>query len=339
MPSSLPRTLALVAIAIAIGGCGDTPSNLRPNAPGDPYPVLEAATQPAGSPLADGLVVPRRAVLLGTVFRFRAHDQSFSGWRAQLVVDTGRPLDALRDLASQIEGRGHPLNAPKGANNDRPGPTDRQPCFARIASTGHTPVGERMPDNTKEIRCDLLAGPGRESSTVTLVLHHGNDARSGKSFSHLLVTARSSAAEPALATNIRAKEIPAPPSNVDLAPATRPESNDPAGSDVDPADLEKGLVIPSGAEAVAPFSLGSCTAGGFQGVLRADDVRGVLADLERQLLANGFESLPMEEWTPSTGTTSLQLWAGSAGAGFGNAIGVPQNDAGSGYVLVDRCPG
>ncbi len=343
----LKRPLAIATVAVATVVAVTMPLALtdrhanpagRRLTPGD-YPVVPSAAQPAGAALLNGLTVPAGTVLVGDVFPFREPPRgnpptsSVRGWRAILVLDGSDPTAVLKALAKQAGKAGLPLFQDRGS---------KVPICVARTSNGESALdkvtGRKVP--LLGVRCTIRhdRASARGATNFTVDLQQGLSRDRKASLSHVVLTYYQwgdAQGRPAQGYQLL---LPEAVPRIPTLPVSLPSLAGPGelfGTPLDDIDMQGGLRVPAGSDAAAPAADGNCAQRGFVGVLATTDVTATLRDLERQVVAQGFEVSPQDHWR-TQGQTVTVLGSSAAGAGYLNATAVSRGaDA---YVLIDRCP-
>lgn len=235
------------------------------------------------------------------------------------MLDGGDPAAVLRAMVEQARKAGLPLFRD---------PTGRAPtCVARTAS-GELALDQATDRGTQllGVRCrprhDRVSETGATSFTVDL--QQGLSGNREAALSHVVLTYyqhNDGQGQPlpgaALLSPDAVPEIPAIP----VSSPSLPAPGELFGTPLDDTDLSDGLRVPATSRAAAPAAEGDCVLGGFVAVLAITDVTATLGDLERQVVAQGFEVSHRDAWRTEDHTVTV-LATSAAGAGHLNATAV-----------------
>lgn len=313
-------TAALLALALSpvlaacSGGAAPTPAGVPASPTG----------APPGSTLVDGLRTPPGTLLLGGVFpRPRG--------AAAVMLVTGDPVGAFRDLAGQAQQRGYDLR-PHGAEQScwvsmdpdrwwsRPGEYD---SWSPPAS-GITGLGCGMAGWT--------GASGGQGRYVSLRLLAGVADR--PYLAHLGLTyAVADAAEVYPVPPAGGFEPPPPASPFEPPPLTRVPG---PGAELGlPFITEPALRVAAGTAPLAPAFPADCGAGGVVAVLAVTgEIASVVEEYAAQFARAGLRQQERPALPAGSGE-AVYLSATTAGGGDATITAMIVND--HGYALVERC--
>jgi hypothetical protein len=139
-----PSGWVLVAIALVLTGCSDDGKTAAP--PTTTPPIPEVGFLPPGTPLADGLVVPKGARLVGRVFPHPADDDPNQRDYTALLDVGDNPFMPWDDLADQMRAKGAPF------------PHSGSCTWASSPGYPSGPVTEPRPSGSRAMNCETGAG-------------------------------------------------------------------------------------------------------------------------------------------------------------------------------------
>jgi len=271
----MPLGWVVVAVALVFSACSGDGRSAPPSTTTTPIP--DVGLSPPGTPIAEGLVVPKGARLIGPAF-WAPESKGDHSWAA--VLDVGAdPFAAWDDLAEQMRAKGAPYPRSGVCNWEQAVSGDGQPLIG--------PVSEAHPGGVHALDCEAGMG-GSVVNGVSVYL----EAR-------LYWSPRG--AELALAISEEDKQLRDPFAGPDPYPdrapagalallphrsdASLPKVGQPLGSRNDALERGQLLHVPPDARVVGGGRAASIA--DFEAVLAVGDAHAVLLSLGRQVDPTG----------------------------------------------------